>query len=286
MLAPHLNLVTIMWQLLYIEWDISPILFQIGRFSIRWYSVLFTIGLFPLGYLIMKSFFSVERKDVNLLDPLLSYIFLGTLIGARLGHCLFYSPEYYFANWRNLLEILCVWKGGLASHGGAIGVLIAIWLYNRRYGKLGGFDLLWLLDRICIPACFAGCLIRLGNLMNSEIYGSVTDLPWGFIFVRNGEIFPRHPTQLYESICYLGIGLILLIIYRRKNTILYKGGLFGVFLCLLFGVRFLIEFIKLPQVSFESNMYFNMGQCLSLPFICLGIILIYLSCKSKCPLRV
>lgn len=163
------------------------------------------------------------------------------------------------------------WKGGLASHGGTIALFIAMWWFSSHYGKKYDFDFLWILDRLCITVCFAAVLIRLGNLCNSEIYGDVTDLPWGFVFERRGETMPKHPTQLYEALSYLILGLGLLWAYRHRLDKIYRGTFIGIFFIVLFGMRFLIEFIKEPQVGFEESMALNMGQLLSIPFILIGV---------------
>ena len=223
-----------------------------------------------MGYRLFVYFYKREDLPVSLLDPLLFTLIVCTIVGARLGHVLFYQPDYYLAH---PAEIFKIWHGGLASHGGAIAILIGLWWYARHYGKKYRFDFLWILDRIGIAIAFAGMFIRLGNLMNSEIYGDVTDLPWGFVFLRNGEIFPKHPTQLYEALAYLILGIALLMLYRYRLGRLKRGFLFGLFLTGLFGARFLIEFIKEPQVEFEQTMTLNMGQLLSIPFVIAGIIL-------------
>ena len=174
------------------------------------------------------------------------------------------------------------WEGGLASHGGAIALLLAMWWFSRKYGPKNGFDFLWIMDRLCIAVAFAGCLIRLGNLANSEIYGNVTTLPWGFIFDRNGETEPKHPTQLYEAFSYLLLGLVLVWVYKHKLDKVHRGFFFGLFLLGCFGARFLIEFVKEPQVEFERTMALDMGQLLSIPFILAGIcLLVYAGTKKK-----
>ena len=252
-----------------INWNVNPDLITIGSLHIRYYSLFFVIG-FWLGYRLFVYFYKREDLPVSLLDPLLFTLIVCTIVGARLGHVLFYQPDYYLAH---PAEIFKIWHGGLASHGGAIAILIGLWWYARHYGKKYRFDFLWILDRIGIAIAFAGMFIRLGNLMNSEIYGDVTDLPWGFVFLRNGEIFPKHPTQLYEALAYLILGIALLMLYRYRLGRLKRGFLFGLFLTGLFGARFLIEFIKEPQVEFEQTMTLNMGQLLSIPFVIAGIIL-------------
>lgn len=265
-----------------VVWNIDPIICRIGPLALRYYSILFVLG-FPIGYWLFIKFYKREEVDTNLLEPLLYALLIGTIVGARLGHCLFYQPDYYLtkAHW---LEIFQPWKGGLASHGGALGVLLAVWWYSARYGRKNNFDMMWVLDRLVIAVCFAGCLIRLGNLFNSEIYGNETSLPWGFIFQRRGEVVPKHPTQIYEALSYLILGLILLWVYWRKSGKVFRGWLFGAFFIGCFGMRFLIEFIKMPQVEFEVGMKLNMGQILSIPFIIAGIISVIWSYKAKKPL--
>ncbi|HBY01068.1 MAG TPA: prolipoprotein diacylglyceryl transferase, partial [Rikenellaceae bacterium] len=193
---------------------------------------------------------------------------------ARLGHCLFYQPEYYLAH---PIEILKVWEGGLASHGGAIAILLTMWWFVAKYGKQFKFDFLWLMDRIMIPTALTAAMIRLGNLMNSEIYGNPTDLPWGFIFTLSGETVPKHPTQLYEALAYLSVFVILLFIYKKFLPTLKRGTLFAIFLIGMFASRFFIEFAKEPQVPFEQGMTLNMGQWLSIPFVAGGVLLLIFS---------
>lgn len=263
-----------------VHWNASPFIFTIGSFGIRWYSVLFVVG-FIIGYYIFAHFFKRENLPTSkLMDPLLYTLVIATLVGARLGHCIFYDPGYYFGSWSGFLEVFMPWKGGLASHGGAIALLLAMWRFSHHYGREYGFDFLWIMDRLVIPVCFAGACIRLGNLFNSEIYGNVTDLPWGFIYERNGETLPKHPTQLYEAISYTILGLILILLYEKKLDKLKRGTIFGVFLVALFGVRFLIEFIKEPQEAFEESMALNMGQLLSIPFIVAGVVLLVWSIQK------
>ena len=273
-----------MFDILAIHWNVSPVIFQIGSLGIRWYSLLFVSG-FILGWYIFRGFFRREGVPETLLDPLLFTLLIATIVGARLGHCCFYEPADYFGSWEGFLEIFQPWKGGLASHGGTIGVMLACWWYVHRYGKKYDFDLLWLFDRLAIAVAFAGCLIRLGNLFNSEIYGDVTDLPWGFIFERRGETLPRHPTQIYEALSYLLLGFFLLWNYNHRLEQRYRGWFLGVFFLGCFGMRFLIEFIKEPQVDFEENMLLDMGQWLSIPFIIAGIVLLVYAYKKKIPAK-
>jgi len=266
---------------LFVTWDVSPFIVTIGSFGIRWYSLLFVAG-FVLGYYMVQRMFKKEglRAD-KLMDPLLYTLVISTLIGSRLGHCLFYDPGYYLGSWEGFKEIFMPWKGGLASHGGTIGVFLGLWWYANHYGKKYGFNLMWLLDRIVIPVCFAAAFIRLGNLFNSEIYGNQTDLPWGFIFVRDGNVVPHHPTQLYEALFYAFMGVALMAVYHWRIDKINTGTIFGAFFTILFGFRFLVEFIKLPQEEFEKGMALDMGQWLSIPFIIIGIVIWVLSAKTK-----
>ena len=268
--------------MLFVHWNADPVLLQLGPVAIRWYSLMFVIG-FTFGYYLFKRFFVREGIKTELLDSLLYTLVLATIVGARLGHCLFYQPDYYLGSWNGFLEIFMPWKGGLASHGGAIAIIIAIIWYARHYGPKNGFDFVWLMDHLAIAVAFVATLIRLGNLFNSEIYGDVTTLPWGFIFERNGETEPKHPTQLYEAGAYLILGIILLALYNRRLDKIYRGFFIGVFLIGCFGSRFLIEFIKEPQVEFEQNMTYDMGQLLSIPFILLGIGFLVYAWRKKIP---
>lgn len=265
--------------LLSITWGPSPEIFSLGPIHIRYYSILFVSG-FIIGYYIFLWFFKREKLPTDILDILLYTLLGATLIGARLGHCLFYEPEYYLAN---PIKILKVWEGGLASHGGAVAILIAIWIFVRKYGAKYKFDYWWLFDRIGIATALAGAMIRLGNLMNSEIYGNPTDLPWGFIFTLRGETIPKHPTQLYEALSYLALFFLLMWMYKKYLPVIKRGTLFGIFLTVLFATRFLIEFVKEPQVSFEQGMALNMGQLLSIPFILFGLGLLFYSIKRGKP---
>ena len=273
-----------MLETLAIHWDVNPEIFSLGVVSIRWYSLLFISG-FILGWYIFKWFFKREGLSEKLLDPLLYTLLIGTIVGARLGHCLFYQPDYYLGSWQGFWEIFMPWKGGLASHGGTIALFIAMWWFARHYGKKHDFDLIWILDHLCIAVCFAAAFIRLGNLMNSEIYGNVTTLPWGFVFECRGETEPKHPTQLYEALSYAILGVALILMYKNRVTWMYKGSYIGVFFIVLFGMRFLIEFIKEDQVAFESGMTLNMGQWLSIPFILIGVGLLVYSYMKKLPME-
>ena len=279
----YLYLCRDMFETLAIHWNVNPEIIHIGGLAIRWYGLLFVSG-FILGWYLFRSFFRREGIPETLLDPLLFTLLAATIIGARLGHCCFYQPDYYFGSWKGFLEIFMPWKGGLASHGGAIALLLAMWWFTNKYGKAQGFDYVWLLDRLCIAVAFAGCFIRLGNLFNSEIYGDVTSLPWGVVFERNGETEAKHPTQIYEALSYLILGLILLWYYWKMADKRWRGFHFGWFLIGCFGMRFLIEFIKEPQVDFEKTMLLDMGQLLSIPFIIAGICILVWSYSARRPM--
>jgi len=254
-----------------VTWNVSPEIFRIGEFSVRYYGLLFAAG-FLLGYYILEKMFKRESIPAEWLDKLFIYVLIATVVGARLGHVIFYGWSDYS---KNPLEILKVWHGGLASHGGAIGILIAMWLYSKYVTKKSP---IWTLDRLVVPVALAGCFIRLGNLMNSEIVGRVSNVSWAFIFPRADvadPMMPRHPSQLYEAICYLFIFAFLMYLYWRTDARNKQGLIFGVFLIGVFTARFLIEFIKENQEAFEQGMLLNMGQILSIPFILGGAWLVY-----------
>ena len=248
------------------RWDVGPELIQIGPLSIRWYGLLFATAFF-LGFLYMRYVFERENKRVESLDTLLLYMMVSTIVGARLGHCLFYEPDYYLSN---PIEILKVWRGGLASHGGAIGILTGMYLYSKKQRNQ---PYLWILDRVVVPISLAGCLIRLGNLFNSEILGVETDKPWAIIFARVDEL-PRHPAQLYESFSYLLIFVFLNFTYRKLGDKTPRGLLLGLFLVLVFTARFLIEFVKVRQAAFGDALPLSMGQILSIPAVIAGLVLL------------
>ena len=269
---------------LVIHWHVDPAILHIGPFELRWYSLLFVSG-FILGWFIFKWFFQREKIDTKLLDPLLYTLLICTIVGARLGHCLFYQPDYYLGSWKGFWEIFMPWKGGLASHGGTIALLLGMWWFAKHYGKKHDFDFVWLLDHLAIAVAFAGAFIRFGNLFNSEIYGDVTNLPWGFVFELRGETEPKHPTQLYEGFTYLLLGFALIALYKNRLDKMWRGEFIGIFLLVCFGSRFLIEFIKEPQVDFEKTMLLNMGQLLSIPFILLGIGFLIWAFAKKIPAR-
>jgi prolipoprotein diacylglyceryl transferase len=260
-------------QLLIIPWDVNPEIFRIGSFAIRWYGLLFASS-FLFGYIILRKVFKNENLPEPFLDRLTVYMAVGVIVGARLGHCLFYEPGYYLSH---PVEILKIWQGGLASHGASIGILLALWLFVRKEKK----DYTWIIDRIAIVVALSGFFIRMGNLMNSEIYGVETTVPWGFVFLRNDESAPKHPTQIYEALAYLFIFILLYRIYWRKKGEYIQGLLISLALILIFTSRFFIEFLKEDQVAFEAGMKLNMGQLMSIPFVVAGCIWLYISLKQK-----
>ena len=260
-----------------IYWDVSPDIFSIGPVTIRWYGLLFAAS-FIVGYQLMMVIFSKEGRSEKDLNDLVWYMVIGTVAGARLGHCLFYSPEYYLSH---PLEILMVWKGGLASHGAAIGIIIALYSFIK---SRKGFTFLWIMDRVVITVALSGFFIRMGNLFNSEIFGKPTDVPWAFVFsIVDGQ--PRHPTQIYEAVAYLIIFILLLRMYLRSEGKIKEGKLFGIFLILVFGFRFFVEFLKENQSQFEEGLLLNMGQLLSIPFVLIGIYILTIKEKKTIKLQ-
>ena len=260
---------------LFVAWDFDPILFSIGSFEVRYYGLMWAIALL-LGGFLFNLFCKKEGLPRTVADSIFIYGTLATIIGARVGHCLFYEPDYYLLKpWTIITEIR---NGGMASHGAAVGLLIGLWLFSRK-NKL---PYIWSLDRIMIPVAIGGAIVRLGNLFNSEIVGGATSLPWGFKFVRLyrnlpiDEIPVQHPTQLYEALCYVITFIILAYMYfgkdwgRKRPGLLFGVGLEGIFL-----TRFFIEFVKVEQEAFEKDMPLDMGQLLSIPFILLGIWMIW-----------
>lgn len=256
-----------------IVWDISPELFSIGPIHVRWYGLMFAIG-FWLGTEIVSRMFRHEGAPERWVGILLIYVVIATIVGARLGHVFFYEWDYYS---QHPGEIIQFWKGGLASHGGTIAIILAVFIYSWLVTKRNP---LWTFDRLVIPIALVGGLIRLGNLFNSEIFGGPTSLPWGFEFVRSYqwhnlyEGLACHPTQIYEAMAYFALFALLMWMYWKKNAEERPGLIFGVFLTWLFTARFIIEFIKNPQEDFERDMLLNMGQLLSIPFIIAGLALI------------
>ncbi len=260
-----------------IHWHPDPILVAFGPLAVRWYGLLFAAAVL-VGYWIMERIYRREGKDPADLDTALVYMLVGTIVGARLGHVLFYDPGYYLTH---PVEILKVWEGGLASHGGAAGILIALYLYTRRPGRP---SYLWLLDRVSIPTALGGFFIRMGNFFNSEILGKATSGAWGVVFDRVDSI-PRHPVQLYEAIAYLIIFIVLAVVYARHVKDHGDGLLVGLFFALVFVARFLLEFFKTPQASYEAGFALTVGQLLSIPFVLVGLILIVRAWHKPDPQR-
>jgi prolipoprotein diacylglyceryl transferase len=285
--------------LLYFVWDADPVMFSIGEHGIRWYGLLLAIG-FLLAYIVLGRIMKKEGYEQKQTDKFAIYVIIGCVIGLRLGHCFFYNPGYYLSH---PLEILKVWEGGLASHGGAIGILIAIWLYSRR-SKMPYFEAI---DKTAAVVPLAGAFVRIGNFINSEILGVPTTLPWGVKFLRNWEdldnayvasngacpeldinclsdyVVARHPTQLYEAIFYLAMFFGFLIIYKKFISRWKHGTFLGWFLIALFGFRFIIEYTKTEQAEFIWNAPITMGQLLSIPFIIFGIVLVIRQYWKKAP---
>ncbi|MFO7790687.1 MAG: prolipoprotein diacylglyceryl transferase [Bacteroidales bacterium] len=267
-----------------IRWDVDPVIFEIGNFGLRYYSLLFALG-FIVSYFIVKHMFKKEGVPVKELDNLLVYVLVGGLVGARLGHCLFYDWAYFSQHPLEIFlpvqfqpEFRFIGFRGLASHGGAIGILIALIIFVRK-SVIRNY--LYVLDRVAIPTALTGAFIRLGNLMNSEIYGHPTDKAWGFVFVRNGDTWASHPTQIYEALAYLLTFGVLWWLYKKRWKKQQHGFYLGIFLIMIFIARFFIEFVKEVQVDFEKTMSLNMGQILSLPFIAAGIGLLIYSLRKK-----
>lgn len=258
----------------YIEWNVNPWIFEIGDFQLRWYGLLFASG-FMIGFYLLKRIFEKENIPLDWLDKVLWYVVIGTIVGARLGHVFFYDWDYYS---QNLGDIIKVWEGGLASHGAAVGIILALYFYSRNVSKK---SVLWILDRVVITVALAGVLIRLGNLMNHEIVGDPSTVPWAFIFTKANlylpdgtlDLRPRHPSQIYEAITYLFSFGLLMYMYWKTAAAEYTGRIFGAFLVLIFGFRFVIEFIKDSQGGFETSLgnVLTTGQWLSIPFVLAGI---------------
>ena len=245
-----------------IHWNIDREIVSFGPLALRWYSLLFAGGILA-GYYIVRSMFRREGQDESLIDSLLFHVVLGTIVGARLGHVLFYEPSTYLAN---PIRILKVWEGGLASHGGYLGVTIALILFAYRYRQI---PLLWLLDRVSVPSMLGAATIRLGNFFNSEIIGRPTGVPWAVVFEKIDQV-PRHPSQIYESLGYLGVFLTGMAVYKARFRTILDGRIFGLMMILGFGYRFFVEHFKENQEAFEQSLTFNMGQLLSVPFILIG----------------
>ena len=275
-------------EVLSIIWDVDPIIFSIGERGIRWYGFLLAVG-FLFGYLILSKVMKKEGNKQENIDKLAIFVIVGVVLGLRLGHCFFYNPVYYLSN---PIEILKVWEGGLASHGGAAGILIAVWIYSHRFKM----SFLGLLDRIVLIVPLAGGMVRIGNLMNSEICGVKTSIPWAFKFLKNRNDLqpaidaatgncntmdmaclteywtPRHPTQLYEALFYLLMFIVFFFIFNKFIKKWKEGTFLGWFLVVIFVFRYIIEFTKIDQVEFDGwTDAIRMGQLLSIPFILLGL---------------
>jgi prolipoprotein diacylglyceryl transferase len=270
----------------FITWNAEPTAFTIPFIDrdVRWYGIAFTLG-FALGTWMVHKVWKNEKLNIDWFDKLFFYVIISATVGARLGHCLFYNPDYYLAH---PFEILKIWEGGLASHGGTIGIIVAIWIYSK---KVTHKSMLWTFDRLVLPVGFVAALIRMGNLMNHEVYGHPTSLPWGFRFIENIPYWehgypaiysqPSHPTQIYEALCYIITGIICVWMYWKRKDYKYQGLIFGVFLIGIFFTRFFIEFLKNNQEAFEEGMLLNMGQLLSIPFIVAGVWFAYKGLKEK-----
>jgi phosphatidylglycerol:prolipoprotein diacylglycerol transferase len=250
-------------------WNVDPDIFSLGAFHLRWYGLFFALGFF-LGFLIMAQFYRREERPLENLSELCLYLMLGTIIGARLGHVFLYQPDYFLSHpW----EILMIWHGGLASHGGFAGVMISLYLYLKKHRDMSFIELA---DRLAIPCLLAAALIRVGNFFNSEIPGTPSNLPWAIVFARVDDI-PRHPATLYETAAYFLVFCSLYVAYWKTTIIQFPGRVFGTTIATCFLARFMIEFVKENQVPFESRLPLNMGQLLSIPFILAGVYLIYAS---------
>ncbi len=251
--------------------NLNPIAFTLGPVSVHWYGLLFSCG-FIIGYFIMQRFFRQKNYNTEDLDRLLLYIFVGTVVGARLAHCLIYEPDFYLSH---PVEIIKIWEGGLASHGGTIGVVLAILIFIRKRS----YRFLELCDMLCVPIALVCTLIRIGNFFNSEILGVPTNADYGVIFVRLGETFPRHPAQLYEAVVYFGIFILLgaLYLFKKQRP---QGLLLGLLLTLVFSARMIIERFKVEQADYSTNAIFNVGSLLSIPFILCGVAIIIYAYKK------
>ncbi len=268
--------------LLFVTWNVDPELFTIFGREIRWYGLLWVIGLIVAVYIVQRIY-DQEKLPQKWFDSLFIYMMLGIILGARLGHCLFYEPGYYLAH---PLEILKIWEGGLASHGGVIGIIIAVWLYSKKVTKK---SMLWTFDRVIVPTGFTAAFIRLGNLMNHEIYGGPTTEPWGFRFIENLQAWkagspaiysePSQPTQIYEAIIYFIVFFVTMYLFWKTDAKKKQGLILGVAMIMIFLSRFFIEYLKNVQVQSEIMMRENtgliLGQWLSIPFVLWGVWLIW-----------
>lgn len=263
-----------------IVWDMSPTIIKIGSFEVRWYGLLFAMG-FLIGFQIMSRIFKIEHKSEDDLDKLLLTMILSIVLGARIGHYVFYEGQHFAENPGGFIwDMLIPPYSGLASHGAAFGVLIGLFIFKNRNKS---YNYLWLTDRIVIVSALGGAFIRFGNFMNSEIVGKASDLPWAVIFKKNFEFeqVPRHPAQLYESISCLILFVIIYALYNKWKDKTPRGSLTGIFFIWIFTLRFFYEFLKENQEAFEDNMTLNMGQILSIPVVLFGIYVLIKSFKRS-----
>lgn len=270
----------------YITWNFDPELINLFGREIRWYGLMWGLGILAAGYIVQKIYAS-EKLPEKWFDSLFFYVVIGVVIGARVGHCLFYNPSYYLTH---PIEILKIWEGGLASHGGVIGIIIAVWLYSRNVTKK---SMLWTFDRLVVGACMTATFIRLGNFLNSEIFGVPTNLPWAVRFLRSREyheLVPDlsmgcHPTQLYEALVYLSLFCISMYLFWKTDARNKQGLILGICMIGIFLSRFLIEFLKNVQEPFELEMRaaygVDMGQLLSIPFVIWGLWLVWNAMRKK-----
>jgi len=259
--------------LISIVWDVDPIAINLFGLPIAYYGICW-VSAFILGWYIIQRMVKHEGVSLKIIDSAFMYMIVSCVIGSRLGHVLFYEPAYYF---QNPLQILNLRAGGMASHGAALGFLVGVWLFSRKWKT----PFIWFMDRLVVVVASGGAIIRFGNLMNSEIFGDPTTLPWGFEFIRSAEWrsigLPVHPTQIYEALSYTILFVVLMAIYHWTKAPRRHGLMFGIFLIGCFGTRFIIESIKLPQVAFENSLPLDMGQILSIPFIFAGIFFVVYS---------
>lgn len=246
----------------YFVWDIDPIAISVGFAKIRWYGLMFA-SAFISSFLLMTWMYKREGKNTVEIDDLLTYAAVGTIVGARLGHCLFYDPAYYFSN---PVKILAIWEGGLASHGAILGILLALYFFQKRVEQ----SYIWFVDRVAIVSALGASFIRLGNFFNSEIVGEPTTVAWAVVF-QQVDMLPRHPVQLYESLSYLVVFIILVTMYTKRDLQKRAGVLFSTFLVLVFSARFFIEFVKTKQAAYSSEFWMSTGQMLSVPFVVAGL---------------
>jgi len=253
-------------------WDVDPNIFTFGPLQLRWYGLLFVASFF-LGLMLLQWVYKRENKDPAILDTLLIYIMIGAVIGARLMHCFAYEPNFYLSH---PLEIFKVWKGGLASHGGLLGVLVALYIFSKKYNE----SFLWIISRVAMPGALTAAFVRFGNLFNSEILGLPTDKPWAIIFSRI-DMIPRHPVQLYEAFAYLFLLIVLVSVYKKISPSFATKLLPGIFLSYMFIVRFLLEYTKTRQADYTTSLPFTTGQMLSIPFVFIGILWIIWAVKTN-----